>query len=66
VTPYPKGWGHYVCTMIYRTHAGHRRQFRTSVYAMAADLAVETAEKLLRADKRRHVARVTYSDAIQC
>ena len=64
--PYPKGWSNYACTLIYRTTAGHRKQFRTFVYALAADLAVETAEKLMRADKRRDVASVTYSDAIQC
>ena len=63
---YPKGWSNYACTLIYRTTANRRKQFRTFVYALSADIAVEKAERLMRADTRRDVARVAYSDAIQC
>lgn len=53
------------CTVVYNTPAGARRHFRAKTIAPAADLALEIAEKLLRADKRRLVASVEYTEAIE-
>ena len=53
------------CMLVYRTPAGHRRQSRHKTRAITADIALEIAEKLLRADKRRRVDRVVYGKAIQ-
>ncbi len=33
---------------------------------VAADLAMQQAERLLRADKRRHIGAVIYQDAVPC
>ena len=52
------------CFYIYVTPAGHRRQFRCRTTAVAADLAVEIGERILRNDKRRSIAKVVYSEAI--
>ena len=53
------------CLLIYRTPAGHRRQSRHKTRAVMADIALDIAERQLRADKRRLVARVTYGEAIE-
>lgn len=53
------------CLLEYYTPGGYRRQSHHSTIATAADLALEIAEKQLRADKRRRVAWVSYGKAIQ-
>lgn len=53
------------CLMVYYTPAGHRRTAHVKTRADSPSAAIEVAEKLLRADKRRQVARVTYGKAIQ-
>lgn len=53
------------CRLTYVTPAGHRRHSHHKTRAIAADIALEIAERQLRADKRRRVARVTYGEAIQ-
>ena len=53
------------CLLVYRTPAGHRRQSRHKTRAVMADIALDIAERQLRADKRRRVDRVTYGKAIQ-
>ena len=53
------------CRLIYYTPSGYRRHSFHKTRAIAADLAIEIAEKQLRADKRRRVARVSYGEAIQ-
>lgn len=53
------------CLLIYYTASGYRRQSHHRTIATAADLALEIAEKQLRADKRRRVGRVVYGKAIQ-
>lgn len=53
------------CRLTYVTPAGHRRHSRHKTRAIAADIALEIAERQLRADKRRRVARVTYGEAIE-
>lgn len=53
------------CRLIYYTPAGHRRHFYGKTRAVMADIALEIAERQLKADKRRRVARVSYGEAIQ-
>ncbi len=53
------------CLLIYYTPAGHRRNAHIKTRAIAADIALDIAEKLLRRDKRRHVGRIVYGEAIQ-
>ena len=53
------------CRLVYYTPAGHRRHFYGKTRAAMADIALEIAERQLRADKRRRVARVSYGEAIQ-
>lgn len=53
------------CRLIYYTPSGYRRHSFHKTRAIAADLAIEIAEKQLRNDKRRRVARVSYGEAIQ-
>ena len=53
------------CELAYTTRAGHERKAHYRIMASAADLALDRAEVLLRSDKRRDVAAVTYGDAIQ-
>lgn len=53
------------CLLVYRTAAGYRRQSRHKTRATCADIALDVAERQLRGDKRRCVARVTYAEAIQ-
>lgn len=53
------------CLLVYLTPAGHRRQSNHKTRAIAADIALEIAERQLRADKRRRVASVVYGEAIQ-
>lgn len=52
------------CRLIYLTPGGKRVHAYYKTTAIAADLAVEIAERLLRKDKRRQVTRVVYSEAI--
>lgn len=53
------------CRVVYYTPAGHRRTVCLKTRAIAADLALDVAERQLRGDKRRRVARVSYGEAIQ-
>lgn len=53
------------CRMVYYTPAGHRRTVHLKTRAIAADLALDVAERQLRGDKRRLVARITYGEAIE-
>lgn len=53
------------CRLIYYTPGGYRRHSFHKTRAIAADLAIEIAERQLRSDKRRRVARVSYGEAIQ-
>lgn len=53
------------CRLVYPTPAGHRRHSYHKTRAIAADIALEIAERQLRADKRRRVASVIYGEAIQ-
>lgn len=53
------------CRLVYLTPAGHRRHSYHKTRACLADIALEIAERQLRADKRRKVARVAYGEAIQ-
>lgn len=53
------------CRLVYLTPAGHRRNSSHKTRAIMADIALETAERQLRADKRRRVASVIYGEAIQ-
>ena len=52
------------CVYIYRTPAGHRKQFRCVITSQSADLAVEIGERLLRSDKRRTIGVIEYSEAV--
>lgn len=54
------------CTLGYLTYAGHERTARFRVEHVAADLALNRAEALLYADKRRHIGALVYGDAVQC
>lgn len=53
------------CLLIYLTPNGHRKQASFKTTAIAADVALEVAERLLRNDARRKVASVIYGKAIQ-
>jgi len=53
------------CRLVYLTPAGHRRHSSHKTRAIAADIALEIAERQLRRDKRRRVASVVYGEAIQ-
>jgi hypothetical protein len=53
------------CTIVYTTPRGWRKHFRAKTIAPAADLALEIAERLLHADRRRQVHAVEYTQAIQ-
>lgn len=55
----------FLCAITYTTPAGRWVEVRESVFAIAADLAVEKAEALLRADKRRVIGKVVYVKAVQ-
>ena len=54
------------CRLIYLTYAGHDQEARYTVQHVAADLAMQKAERLLRADKRRHIGALIYQEAVQC
>lgn len=53
------------CFLTYLTEKGHTKEARITTQAIAADLAMDKADKRLRADKRRNVACVIYGKAIQ-
>lgn len=53
------------CCVTYLTPAGRRRHSHHKTRAIAADIALDIAERQLRADKRRRVASVVYGEAIQ-
>ena len=53
------------CRLHYETPSGTRRQVHYKTQAMGPDIALDIAERMLRTDKRRAVACVTYGEAIQ-
>jgi hypothetical protein len=53
------------CLVVYSTPAGRRVNVSIRVIAPSADLAMELAEKIVRADKRRAILSVEYAKAIQ-
>lgn len=53
------------CLLIYVTPGGYRRQSHHRTIAPAADLALDIAERQLRGDRRRRVAKVVFGKAIQ-
>lgn len=53
------------CLLTYVTPSGNRKHSHHKTRAIAADIALDIAERQLRRDKRRRVARVTYGEAIQ-
>lgn len=53
------------CLLIWLTPCGKRNQRWIQTTAIAADLALDLAERILRSDKRRKVVRVLYGEARQ-
>ena len=53
------------CLLVYYTPGGRRCHFRAVTTAIAADLALDVAERLLTKDKRRKVAWIDYMEAIE-
>ena len=53
------------CLLSYVTPARHVISVHCKTIAIAADAALEIAERQLRADKRRKVVRVVYGKAIE-
>ena len=53
------------CRIVYYTPGGARRTAHLKTRAIAADLALDVADRLLLTDKRRRVQRITYGEAIQ-
>lgn len=53
------------CMVTYETVGGRRKSAHCKTRAAAADIALDIAERQLRADKRRRVARVVYGKAIE-
>lgn len=53
------------CRVVYYTPGGARRTAHLTTRAVLADDALDIAERLLKTDKRRRVARVTYGEAFQ-
>ena len=53
------------CRLTYYTESGYEKHSYHKTIAPAADLALEIAEKQLRADKRRKVGLISYGEAIQ-
>lgn len=56
---------HYSCLLVYYTPGGYRRQAWFKTIAPDPTAAATIAERLLRKDKRRAVARVSYWETIQ-
>jgi len=55
----------YNCAILYVNTGGRRKQANVKTIASAADIALDLAEKLVRADKRRKVKSVYYTSAIE-
>jgi len=53
------------CAILYVNTGGRRKQANVKTIANAADIALDLAEKLVRADKRRKVKSVYYTSAIE-
>jgi len=53
------------CAVLYITANNHRKQANLKTIAPAADLAMELAVKIVRADKRRKVQTIVYTGAIE-
>lgn len=49
----------------YATPGGCRQQVHYKLPAIAADLALEKAERLLRRDRRRRIGSIDYGEAVQ-
>lgn len=54
------------CRLTYLTPHGKLNGAVYVTRAIAADLALDHAETLLRSDKRRRVAQIKYKEAVQC
>lgn len=55
----------FLCLIVYKTPGGATREYSCVTEAFAADLALTIADKRLANDKRRVVASVLYSEAIE-
>jgi hypothetical protein len=53
------------CAVLYVNTSNHRKQATIKTIAPAADLAMELATKIVRADNRRKVKNVYYTTAIE-
>lgn len=53
------------CAVLYITASNHRKQATIKTIAPAADMAMDLAIKIVRADKRRKVKSVYYTTAIE-
>lgn len=53
------------CCITYLTPAGRRKHSWRKVRAIAADIALEIAERQLRTDRRRLIQCIIYGEAIQ-
>lgn len=53
------------CAVLYVNTSNHRKQATVKTIAPAADLAMELATKIVRADNRRKVKNVYYTTAIE-
>ena len=53
------------CAILYINESNRRMQANVKTIAPAADISLDLAEKLIRADKRRNVKSVYYTSAIE-
>ena len=53
------------CAVLYINTGNRRKQARVKTIAPAADLAMDLATKIVRADKRRKVKSIYYTTAIE-
>lgn len=53
------------CAVVYSTPSGRRVQTNLRTIAPAADLALDLAIRVMRADKRRLIQSIAYTEAIE-
>jgi hypothetical protein len=53
------------CAILYVNTGERRKQANVKTIASAADIALDLAERIVRADKRRKVKSVYYTSAIE-